>query len=85
MKPSDFQQGQTVILSGKVQRIRGADGDDPAYQGLDVQLADGQLLQTNLANITAPAAVKAVEAAPEVRAVESAPEDKAVKRAPRTK
>ncbi len=70
-KPSDFQPGDTVHVVGKVLRARGKDDDDPSYQGVDVQLPDGQLVQTNLMNLAGPPADKAVKPAA----------DKAVKKA----
>ena len=63
MKPSDFQPGDAVQIVGKVLRSRGNDDDDPAYQGVDVQLPDGQLVQTHLMNLAGPPADKAVKPA----------------------
>ncbi len=63
MKPSDFQPGDKVLITGTVLRTRGEDDSDPAYQGVDVQLPDGQLVQTNLMNLAGPPADKAVKAA----------------------
>lgn len=61
MKPSDFQPGDKVLITGTVLRARGEDDGDPAYQGVDVQLPDGQLVQTNLMNLAGPPADKAVK------------------------
>lgn len=57
-------------------RARGADDSAPSYQGVDLQLPDGQLLQTNLANLAG---------LPVTNAISGPPEDKAVKAAPKTK
>lgn len=71
MKPSDFKPGDSVQITGTVLRARGKDDDDPAFQGVDVQLPDGQLVQTNLLNLAGPPADKAVKPA-ENKAVKDA-------------
>ena len=80
MKPSDLKAGDEILVQAKVLRARGTDDGEPAYQGADLQLPDGQLLQTNLINLVEPAKPEL-----QTKAVAGPPEDKAIKTAPKTK
>jgi hypothetical protein len=73
-----FNQGEEVLVRAQVLRSRIDPKADPSYHSIDLQLPDGQLLQTNVRNLHQPEA-KAMESAPENKAVEVAPETKAVK------
>jgi len=89
MTLDDLKQGDAVQVNARVVRVRGEKDGDPAYWSVDLQLSDGQFLQTNVKNLaekpkTKPEA-KAVDGPPETKAVTSAPKTKALTSAPKTK
>jgi hypothetical protein len=70
-----MQQGTKVIIYATVLRARIDPNTDPAYHTVDLQLPDGQLLQTNVANLS-HSGLKAMLEPPENKAIEAAPESK---------
>jgi hypothetical protein len=75
----DVREGNHVFVRARVLRARLDPKVDPAYHIVDLQLPDGQFLQTHVSNLYVPEA-KAIESAPENKAIESAPSNKARKR-----
>jgi hypothetical protein len=73
----NLTQGEQVLVRATVIRARIDQNVDPDYHSVDLQLPDGQFLQTNVRNLhQRDAETKALEAAPENKAIESAPATK---------
>ena len=47
----NLKQGDKVLVEATVLRTYGGEDTDEAYRSVDLQLGDGQLLQTNIRNI----------------------------------
>lgn len=77
MTLEDLKQGDAVQVNAKVVRVRGEKDGDPAYWSVDLQLNDGQFLQTNIRNLAeTDLAAKAVDGPPETKAVQRSPKTK---------
>jgi len=80
MAPDELKQGDSIQVNAKVVRVRGERDGDPAYWSVDLQLPDGQFLQTNLRNLAdkpkAKPAAKAIDGPPETKAVQGPPKTK---------
>jgi hypothetical protein len=74
----DVREGYPALVMARVLRARLDPKVDPAYHIVDLQLPDGQFLQTHASNLYVPEA-KAIEGPPENKAIENAPRTKARK------
>jgi hypothetical protein len=72
--------GETVFIGGAVVRTRGFDSEDDSRAAVDLQMPDGQLIQTSARNI-----VGAGESLPNEKAMTGPPSNKAVPGAPSNK